>query len=253
MEKYNELNITSNKILLEIQELKKENNKKLKILLKKIKKEKLQYDSKIYRIKENNFYINFNDVLGNYFKLVYNFTPVNKNRINIINDNLNLLGKSVIEKLFDLSSVDILIKKYVAEINNVINNLDNNLNYFFFKIYNLNDNILNHIDFSDIQDYFAYLFLNDKELPRTLNEEYKNPFIKNIQDIYKLKINPQIDDFLKKINNIITFINELELTNYLSTIKNFSLNYKKFVDEYKKLEVLINKDIFKINDYQFLF
>ena len=110
MEKYNELNITSNKILLEIQELKKENNKKLKILLKKIKKEKLQYDSKIYRIKENNFYINFNDVLGNYFKLVYNFTPVNKNRINIIIDNLNLLGKSVIEKLFVLSSVDILIK-----------------------------------------------------------------------------------------------------------------------------------------------
>ena len=157
MEKYHELNISSNNIINQIQEFKEDNNTKLKNLQNNILKKKLQHNNKICKIKENNYYLNFNTILENYFKLVYNFSPTNLNKVNVIKDNLNSLGQNVIEKLLDLSNIDIFIQKYVVDINNEINNLDNNLNYFLLQIYNFNDNIVNPLGFQNIKDYFAYL------------------------------------------------------------------------------------------------
>lgn len=237
-----------------------------------------------FPVKNNN---NFEKSKVDERKLKYKnniFQPLIENYLNLNNQTITTLNKSnIVEntdvQIFKVTNFNNEIKLYIEQLKNIINNNNNEINYYSIQSLNnfvFNDNTIYNNEYLKKKYNMFYNFINNvKNILNNLlqkdttlillNYDKKDYLLNNLLQIFNYML------FLKIYNNVellktilLNFLNE-EYENYLSIENNINVLlknntndiiiklYNKIIEEIALFNnEIINKLYQYINDYNFL-
>ena len=193
---------------------------------------------------ENNKYDVFNNLMKNYFSLFNDYKFYSYDNYESFQKLLSKLDNIIMNRIFQIEHNNKNLKILENSISSNIEKLNKSKRYLFFELYNFNNNSIKSIDFDKIKNYYIYNLLNNENIPNT-------DLIENIGSICNLEENDDVIKLINLINSSINEINSLEMLNFYEVLNKLKSNYQELIDKCESLDLLINENIFKINDYKF--
>lgn len=243
METYYSLNLYYKKLSEKISNYDDININQIINLKKKIFIELNNLKRELSSLNDNKYTV-FNNLMKNYFSLLNNCNFYSDNSSELFKKLLSNLDDIIINKIFKLDSNNKNLKDLESKITKNIEKVNKNKNYLFFELYNFNNNSIKSIEFSKVKNYYIYCLLNQKE-------KSNNFLIDNIESIHNLDKNNSDTELLNLLNLTFKEINSFELLNFYELFNQIKSNYQELINKSKSLDILINRNILKINDCKF--